>query len=62
MKEVIKCVLALCFSIQAGCQALPPLLSIRQVMLQRQVAGVWSNREELPVSIVCTTYSFQVPC
>ncbi|XP_070210270.1 E3 ubiquitin-protein ligase RMND5A-like isoform X2 [Littorina saxatilis] len=37
--------------IQAGCQALPPLLSIRQVMLQRQVAGVWSNKEELPVEI-----------
>ena len=38
-------------SIQAGCQALPPLLSIRQVMMQRQVAGVWSNKDELPVSL-----------
>ncbi|XP_076460917.1 E3 ubiquitin-protein ligase RMND5A-like [Babylonia areolata] len=37
--------------IQAGCQALPPLLSIRQVMMQRHVAGVWSNKEELPVEI-----------
>ena len=37
-------------SIQAGCLALPPLLNIRQVMLQRQVAGVWSNKDELPVS------------
>ncbi|KAK7500770.1 hypothetical protein BaRGS_00008014 [Batillaria attramentaria] len=37
--------------IQAGCHALPPLLSIRQVMQQRQVAGVWSNKEELPVEI-----------
>ncbi|KAL8580448.1 hypothetical protein ACOMHN_001217 [Nucella lapillus] len=37
--------------IQAGCQALPPLLSIRQVMMQRHVSGVWSNKEELPVEI-----------
>ena len=49
-------VITVCFclfpcSIQAGCQALPPLLSIRQVMMQRQVAGVWSNKDELPVSL-----------
>lgn len=38
-------------SIRAGCLALPPLLNIRQVMQQRQVSGVWSNKEELPVEI-----------
>lgn len=38
-------------SIRAGCIALPPLLNIRQVMQQRQVSGVWSNKEELPVEI-----------
>ncbi|RUS89327.1 hypothetical protein EGW08_002934 [Elysia chlorotica] len=37
--------------INAGCKALPPLLSIRQVMQSRQVAGVWSSKEELPVEI-----------
>ncbi|CAG5122496.1 unnamed protein product, partial [Candidula unifasciata] len=37
--------------INAGCRALPPLLSIRQVMQSRQVAGVWSSKEELPVEI-----------
>ncbi|OWF43962.1 protein RMD5 homolog A-like [Mizuhopecten yessoensis] len=38
-------------SIRAGCLALPPLLNIRQVMQQRQVSGVWSNKDELPVEI-----------
>ncbi|WAR21795.1 RMD5A-like protein [Mya arenaria] len=38
-------------SIRAGCKALPPLLNIRQVMQQRQVAGVWTNKDELPVEI-----------
>ncbi|XP_012938231.1 E3 ubiquitin-protein ligase RMND5A [Aplysia californica] len=38
-------------SVNAGCKALPPLLSIRQVMQSRQVAGVWSSKEELPVEI-----------
>ncbi|KAL3864971.1 hypothetical protein ACJMK2_006611 [Sinanodonta woodiana] len=38
-------------SIRAGCMALPPLLNIRQIMLQRQVSGVWSNKDELPVEI-----------
>ena len=37
-------------SIQAGCTALPPLLNIKQVMLQRQCPGVWSAKDELPVS------------
>lgn len=38
-------------SIKAGCIALPPLLNIKQVMQQRQVSGVWSNKDELPVEI-----------
>ena len=53
-------------SIQAGCKALPPLLSIRQVMMQRHVAGVWSNKEELPVgSLLSFLSSFSTlmsPC
>lgn len=38
-------------SIRAGCKALPPLLNIRQVMQQRQVTSVWTNKDELPVEI-----------
>uniref|UniRef100_T1IIW7 RING-Gid-type domain-containing protein n=1 Tax=Strigamia maritima TaxID=126957 RepID=T1IIW7_STRMM len=38
-------------SINAGCTALPALLNIKQVMLQRQVTGVWSSRDELPIEI-----------
>lgn len=34
-----------------GCTALPALLNIKQVMLSRKVLGIWSGREELPVSI-----------
>ncbi|XP_013778002.1 protein RMD5 homolog A-like [Limulus polyphemus] len=37
--------------INAGCVALPALLNIRQVMQQRQVADVWSSRDELPIEI-----------
>lgn len=37
--------------INAGCTALPALLNIKQVMLQRQVTGVWSSRDELPIEI-----------
>ena len=36
-------------SLTAGCIALPILLQIRQVMQQRQVEGMWSSKEELPV-------------
>ncbi len=39
--------------ITAGCVALPSLLQIRQVMQQRQVTGVWTSKDELPVSEVC---------
>ncbi|KAL5017184.1 hypothetical protein ScPMuIL_006773 [Solemya velum] len=41
----------LSISIRAGCVALPPLLKIKQVMQQRQVSGVWSSKDELPVEI-----------
>lgn len=41
--------LAVC--INAGCRALPALLNIKQVMLQRQVTGVWTSRDELPIEI-----------
>lgn len=34
----------------AGCVALPALLSIKQVMISRQVPGIWSGRDELPVT------------
>jgi len=37
-------------SINAGCTALPALLNIKQVMQQRQVTGIWSGKDELPVS------------
>lgn len=37
--------------VNAGCTALPALLNIKQVMQQRQVAGVWNAKDELPVEI-----------
>lgn len=39
--------------INAGCIALPALLNIKQVMQQRQVAGVWNPnaKDELPIEI-----------
>ncbi|XP_020610029.1 protein RMD5 homolog A-like [Orbicella faveolata] len=37
--------------ITAGCVALPSLLQIRQVMQQRQVTGVWTSKDELPVEV-----------
>eukprot|EP00095_Tigriopus_kingsejongensis_P010808 maker-scaffold385_size188773-snap-gene-0.22 protein:Tk10808 transcript:maker-scaffold385_size188773-snap-gene-0.22-mRNA-1 annotation:"rmd5-like protein a" len=37
--------------INAGCTALPALLNIKQVMQQRQVAGAWNPRDELPIEI-----------
>lgn len=36
-------------SINAGSTALPALLNIKQVMQQRQVTGIWSGKDELPV-------------
>ena len=41
--------------ITAGCVALPSLLQIRQVMQQRQVTGVWTSKDELPVRVCCKT-------
>lgn len=32
-----------------GCTALPALLNLKQVMLSRQVLGIWNGRDELPV-------------
>ncbi len=43
--------------IRAGCTALPPLLNIKQVMQQRQCSGVWSAKDELPVSVLCLIVS-----
>lgn len=37
--------------VNAGCKALPALLNIKQVMHQRQVSGVWSVKDELPIEI-----------
>lgn len=50
------CVVSVC-SIRAGCAALPPLLNIKQVMQQRQCSGVWSAKDELPVSQLIHSYS-----
>jgi len=41
----------LAVAVNAGCVALPALLNIKQVMLQRQVPGVWNAKEELPIEI-----------
>jgi len=39
-------------AVNAGCKTLPGLLNIKQVMQQRQVAGVWNNaKDELPIEI-----------
>ncbi|GLV31686.1 Souji [Carabus blaptoides fortunei] len=37
--------------VNAGCAALPALLNIKQVMLQRQVTGIWNGKDELPIEI-----------
>ncbi|XP_070158716.1 E3 ubiquitin-protein ligase RMND5A isoform X2 [Polyergus mexicanus] len=37
--------------INAGSTALPALLNIKQVMQQRQVTGIWSGKDELPIEI-----------
>ena len=55
-------------TVTAGCVALPTLLQIRQVMQQRQVEGMWSSKEELPVCvftfqiILCVLLLFYVFC
>lgn len=35
--------------VNAGCTAIPALLNIKQVMMQRQVTGIWNGKDELPV-------------
>lgn len=37
--------------INAGCKALPALLNLKQVMLSRQVLGIFNGRDELPIEI-----------
>ncbi|XP_065211320.1 E3 ubiquitin-protein ligase RMND5A isoform X3 [Planococcus citri] len=37
--------------INAGCNALPALLNIKQAMQQRQVTGIWNGKDELPIEI-----------
>ncbi|XP_058066662.1 E3 ubiquitin-protein ligase RMND5A isoform X3 [Anopheles bellator] len=37
--------------VNAGCTALPALLNLKQVMMSRQVTGIWSGRDELPIEI-----------
>lgn len=35
--------------VNAGCIAIPALLNIKQIMKDRQVAGIWNGKDELPV-------------
>ena len=37
--------------VNSGCTAMPALLNLKQVMLSRQVLGIWSGRDELPIEI-----------
>jgi len=46
-----------CYSLNAGCISLPALLNIKQVMLQRQVAGIWNGKDELPVSKINISFT-----
>lgn len=41
----------LAVAFDAGCVALPALLNIKKVMLQRQVPTVWTAKDELPIEI-----------
>lgn len=41
-------------SVNVGCLSLPALLNIKQVMVQRQVTGMWNAKDELPVSRALT--------
>lgn len=45
--------------INTGCTALPALLNLKQVMMSRQVLGIWNGRDELPVRFLhfdCAIY------
>lgn len=46
-------------SFASGCMALPVLMNIKQVIEQRQCSGVWTHKDELPVSFV-SLYIFQI--
>ncbi|KAJ8968129.1 hypothetical protein NQ314_002450 [Rhamnusium bicolor] len=35
--------------VNSGCTAIPALLNIKQVMMQRQVTGIWNGKDELPI-------------
>jgi hypothetical protein len=37
--------------------ALPVLMNIKQVIEQRQCSGVWTHKDELPVSPLLLTFS-----
>lgn len=37
--------------VNSGCFALPGLMNLKQIMMKSRVSGVWSGRNELPVSI-----------
>ncbi|KAI4459762.1 macrophage erythroblast attacher-related [Holotrichia oblita] len=37
--------------VNAGCIAIPALLNIKQIMKDRQVAGIWNGKDELPIEI-----------
>jgi len=37
--------------VNVGCISLPALLNIKQVMVQRQVSGMWNAKDELPIEI-----------
>ncbi|CRK87175.1 CLUMA_CG000983, isoform A [Clunio marinus] len=47
--------------INAGCVALPALLNLKQVM-NRQVQGIWSGRDELPIEIEVERYHSIFAC
>lgn len=38
-------------AVEAGCEALPPLVTIRTAMQSKRLGGVWTQRDELPVEI-----------
>lgn len=37
--------------VNVGCTTLPALLNLKQVMQSRQVMGIWTGRDELPIEI-----------
>lgn len=49
------CLLFAC-SFASGCMALPVLMNIKQVIEQRQCSGVWTHKDELPVSLFEFTF------